>query len=918
MSIPNYIKFLKSCYQSDNRQLSLSSIYHDKVENRYFFSGKEELLNEHLPYVGIENKYAEEVNKNLSLFAREKQLFHFSFFLLVRSQGFQKRVQNLCVPLFLHPAEIFEKDGQHFVQIDFARRIINYNVLASLRDDQTLSTSDLVEQLHKELPPGIVDFQRVGNIVRVLKKHISSIDTESMLLYPDLTSEQAIKTKLKAYKANQSPTILPGSALGVVKKSTNTRGIVNGLTALSGASSYPAAFRKLFLDDDTSIASKEKIGMVPSILSKAQEQILESVAENHQTLIIGPPGTGKSYTIASLAVEQMSKGNTVLIAARTDQALDVIADKIENQLGLTNLVVKASQKDSVKRLSHRIAVLLSGIKGDLWKMAHRRSDLLRSIEKTKSKIASLEKAFKQQVEDEIDWGGHFVDYKKDPGFFKSLKKHYINFRNSRREPHWVIANELFELFETQQREIKEYISLTLELQVDRILKEHRKDLTNFQSAIKARTGLKAEALFEQVNFKAVLSILPIWLVNMSDIHDVFPLNAELFDVAIVDEATQCDIASALPMLYRGKKHVIAGDPQQLRHISFLSRSRQAQLAKSFEISALDTAKMDFRENSLLDFFNKGIADQAQVAFLDEHFRSRPRIIHFSNQQFYEGALKVMTQRPGIEHLPNALEIIDAKGKRLKSGYNKREAEEVITGIEGLINAQADFKADMITSIGVISPFRDQVDYIARQIESTFSLTDIRRHNIMIGTAFAFQGEERDIVFLSFAVDGQTHSSAFVHLNKPDVFNVAITRAKFKQVLIKSIDNKELDSNSLFRKYLDLAGNADAFYRESHQYAQPDSKDDFLKEVIEEIEEAGIEHWVSYHIGGLEVDVMMHHKNAAFALDLIGYPGEYQDAFSIDRYKMLQRVGIDVFPLPYTLWVNSRTKCMESIKDLIKY
>ncbi|MCP4159213.1 MAG: hypothetical protein GY760_03995, partial [Deltaproteobacteria bacterium] len=57
-------------------------------------------------------------------------------------------------------------------------------------------------------------------------------------------------------------------------------------------------------------------------------------------------------------------------------------------------------------------------------------------------------------------------------------------------------------------------------------------------------------------------------------------------------------------------------------------------------------------------------------------------------------------------------------------------------------------------------------------------------------------------------------------------------------------------------------------------------------------------------------------NKTFGIDLIGYPGEFENAFSLDRYKMLKRAGLRTFPLPYVNWVLNRDRCIDEIKNLI--
>src|SRR5690606_23189897 len=88
--------------------------------------------------------------------------------------------------------------------------------------------------------------------------------------------------------------------------------------------------------------------------------------------------------------------------------------------------------------------------------------------------------------------------------------------------------------------------------------------------------------------------------------------------------------------------VVVGDPKQLRHFSFLARDRQQALAIQHGVSGAPL-DLDYRERSLLDYALDAVASQEAVAFLDEHFRSHPALIRFSNAEFYSDRLKVLTR-----------------------------------------------------------------------------------------------------------------------------------------------------------------------------------------------------------------------------------------------------------------------------------
>lgn len=143
------------------------------------------------------------------------------------------------------------------------------------------------------------------------------------------------------------------------------------------------------------------------------------------------------------------------------------------------------------------------------------------------------------------------------------------------------------------------------------------------------------ALFEDIAPALLLAAFPIWVVTLDKLHRMLPLRAGLFDVMVMDEATQCDIASALPAFQRCKRAVVAGDARQLRHLSFLSIAAEAGLVSRAEVPAEQGEQWSCRANSVLDLMGLQLVWQEAVIVLYEHFRSRPVLTRFSNQQFYD-------------------------------------------------------------------------------------------------------------------------------------------------------------------------------------------------------------------------------------------------------------------------------------------
>ncbi len=386
---------------------------------------------------------------------------------------------------------------------------------------------------------------------------------------------------------------------------------------------------------------------------------------------------------------------------------------------------------------------------------------------------------------------------------------------------------------------------------------------------------------------------------------MLPLEKELFDLVIIDEATQCDIASTLPALQRGKRAVVVGDPQQLRHVSFLSEARQQNLRKKYNLTEKEHGTLNFREHSLLDKVQESIQDQSQAIFLNEHYRSAPSIA------FYRGALRIMTATPQARRQRKVI-VHRCEGKRTKAGHDQAEADAILHRVDQLTREEAHQEATTCQSIGILSPFREQVDYLQKQIQKTYHLDIIDRHRLLIGTAHSFQGEERDVMFISLALSASDHPTAFRYLNQPDVFNVSITRARSQQHVFTSLDPSQLKPG-LVRRCLESI---------AQQAATPvlpqKSKDAFLDEITEVAKDLGIvEIYRAYPIAGIEIDLLVMHAQHTYCIDAVGYPGDFAESFSIERCKILHRVGLTTFPVAYSRWHLQHEQAVNELATFLR-
>ena len=281
-------------------------------------------------------------------------------------------------------------------------------------------------------------------------------------------------------------------------------------------------------------------------------------------------------------------------------------------------------------------------------------------------------------------------------------------------------------------------------------------------------------------------VFPCWIMRPEDACRVFPLRADVFDVVIVDEASQCNPDQVLPLFARARKVVIVGDAKQLSNEDLrrsLSGDANRTLIRAAGLDRLDPHGLfDQTRNSLLELVSQ--RQQADV-FLNEHFRCRPELIAFSNKQFYGNNLTVIRDRRDDRGLPTSLLIREvqlnqpfstARGAKV----NVAEANALVDDLERRL---ADPRYDGM-SFGVLSLFREQVEHIQALIERRIRSSEQERRRLICSTVDGFQGDERDVILYSWRYTAADHGSVFAFTNGgvgEQRINVALTRARHQAI-----------------------------------------------------------------------------------------------------------------------------------------
>ena len=315
----------------------------------------------------------------------------------------------------------------------------------------------------------------------------------------------------------------------------------------------------------------------------------------------------------------------------------------------------------------------------------------------------------------------------------------------------------------------------------------RQELDGLRAALNAmRTGLDEgniqtetlRVLTERTPY--ILDSFPCWAVTNLSVGSRLPLLAGMFDLAIVDEASQSDIPSAIPILFRAKRAGAVGDPHQLTHSSKLSTAKDTMLRKQVNIECVDDVRYAYTESSLYNLFAG--TRVASTVFLSETYRNAYEIADYSNAIFYKGRLRVATDCSRLK-VPNGMKMgigwTDVSGE-VKSGggsgcYCQAEVEEVVRIVRTML-----LHNRFSGTLGIVTPFRQQANRIRDALfESDSQLFDaLRQAEAHVDTSHGFQGDERDVIIFSICGGPEMPAGSRSFLRETgNLFNVAVSRAR---------------------------------------------------------------------------------------------------------------------------------------------
>lgn len=430
--------------------------------------------------------------------------------------------------------------------------------------------------------------------------------------------------------------------------------------------------------------------------------------------------------------------------------------------------------------------------------------------------------------------------------------------------------------------------------------------------------LRAAARREMATAK---DAVPVWIMPLAEVADTFDPRKTRFDVVIIDEASQCDPTS-LFALYLGHQTIIVGDDEQVTPVAVgVDMEEVTKLIRVF------LEGLPFKE--LYDG-TTSVYDLAQIAFggvirLTEHFRCAPNIIAFSNNLSYKGEIKPLREASSVPLNPHVVHYRVQKGHNRGDNVNEVEAETVASFICAAIEQPEYEKNDLgePTTFGVVSLVGDKqalkIDSLLRQ---RLEPAEYRRRQILCGDSAQFQGDERDVMFLSVVDSPSEQPPLSMRQEGPKKifkkrFNVAASRARNQMWIVHSLNHEtDLQAGDYRRRIIEHALDPEAWERElEKRLAQVDQRSkEFEGRVLRRLMEANYNVLPQYPAGAKRIDLVVIGNGRRLAIECDGeqFHGPEQLQADMDREAVLIRLGWTFKRIRGSLFFRDEERALEPV------
>src|SRR6266481_5785978 len=414
--------------------------------------------------------------------------------------------------------------------------------------------------------------------------------------------------------------------------------------------------------------------------------------------------------------------------------------------------------------------------------------------------------------------------------------------------------------------------------------------------------LRAEATRKMSECRGAV---PVWVMPLSRVVENFDPRTTRFDVVIIDEASQSDVM-ALVALYLGKTVLVVGDHEQ---VSPSAVGQDLGIIQNLIFQYLPGIPNSDLYDGQISIYDLARQSFGGTTCLVEHFRCVPEIIQFSNMVSYDGRIKPLRDASRVQLRPHTI-AHRVSGSSRDGKINRQEALTVASLLAAAME-QPEYKkndAGQPLSFGVVSLVGDeQAIEIDNLVRAHVSPDRYELHRVLCGNAAQFQGDERDVVFISLV---DTAERGALSLRDQELFkqrfNVAASRARDQMWIVHSLTpHNDLKADDLRRQLIEHAEDPARLMRALEE-KEKRTQSNFEREVMKRLAAAGYRVTPHWRIGTFRIDLVVEGDGKRLAIECDGdryYPVEKLPE-DMDRQSVLERMG----------WIFTRIRSSEFLRN----
>lgn len=372
--------------------------------------------------------------------------------------------------------------------------------------------------------------------------------------------------------------------------------------------------------------------------------------------------------------------------------------------------------------------------------------------------------------------------------------------------------------------------------------------------------------------------VPVWIMPIAVMAESFDPRTTRFDVVVIDEASQADLNALIP-LYMGKQIIVVGDHEQVTPLGVGKNQTILDNLRKSILQDIPNAHLFDNMYSIYDIGRQSFGDAIRLV---EHFRCVPEIIAFSNQLSYEGKIRPLRESNSTRLKPACIPY-RVDGFR-EGDVNIKEAETIVSLVKGMSKhpAYADKTIGVISMVG-----ENQAVLIQTMLHKHIEGVELQKRRIQAGISGQFQGDERDVIFLSMVDSPESEGflravgeGAFEQTKKR--YNVAASRARDQLWVVHSFDpNHHLKANDIRLRLLQHVKDPWSTVR-AYEGEVGKTESDFERQVLKRLTNSGYRVRTQWQVGYYRIDLVVEGGGKRLAIECDG-----------DRYHPLEKLADDI-------------------------